>query len=54
MFALEKSVMKVSRDPPNVSIIDFVAECKQYMTVEKVNAVLIKAAEGELKGILAG
>ncbi|AIE61290.1 type I glyceraldehyde-3-phosphate dehydrogenase [Bacillus methanolicus] len=37
---------------PNVSLVDFVAELETDVTVEKVNAVLKEAAEGELKGIL--
>lgn len=37
---------------PNVSIIDFVVECKLKVTVEEVNAALQEATEGELKGIL--
>ncbi|NPV73416.1 MAG: type I glyceraldehyde-3-phosphate dehydrogenase [Pelotomaculum sp.] len=38
---------------PNVSVVDFVAELSKAATAEEVNAVLKKAAEGELKGILA-
>lgn len=37
---------------PNVSVVDFVAELKQDVTKESVNAALKKASEGELKGIL--
>ncbi|HOL13145.1 MAG TPA: type I glyceraldehyde-3-phosphate dehydrogenase, partial [Bacillota bacterium] len=38
---------------PTVSIVDLVAEVNADVTKEEVNAVLKKAAEGELKGILA-
>lgn len=38
---------------PNVSIVDLVAELKQDVTAEDVNAALKEAAEGDLKGILA-
>ncbi|MDR2869299.1 MAG: type I glyceraldehyde-3-phosphate dehydrogenase [Deferribacteraceae bacterium] len=38
---------------PNVSIVDFVCNLKKNVTAEEVNAVLKKAAEGPLKGILA-
>lgn len=38
---------------PNVSVVDFVAELKRSVTVEEVNEAFKKAAEGELKGILA-
>ena len=37
----------------NVSVVDLVAEVEKPTTVEEVNATLKKAAEGELKGILA-
>jgi glyceraldehyde 3-phosphate dehydrogenase len=37
---------------PNVSLVDLVAEVEKAATVEEVNNVLRKAAEGELKGIL--
>ncbi len=37
----------------NVSIIDFVAELERNTTVKEVNEVFKRAAEGELKGILA-
>jgi glyceraldehyde 3-phosphate dehydrogenase len=37
---------------PTVSIVDFVAELAQEVTVEQVNGALRSAAEGELKGIL--
>ncbi len=38
---------------PNVSVVDLVAEFNKDVTVEEVNAVLMEAAEGPLKGILA-
>ncbi|HUT53269.1 MAG TPA: type I glyceraldehyde-3-phosphate dehydrogenase [bacterium] len=38
---------------PNVSLVDLVTEVEKGTTVEEVNAALKKAAEGELKGILA-
>ena len=38
---------------PNVSVVDLVAELEKETTVEEVNAAMKKAAEGELKGILA-
>jgi len=38
---------------PNVSLIDLVANLKTDVTAEQVNAALIKASEGELKGVLA-
>ncbi|GAB6935160.1 type I glyceraldehyde-3-phosphate dehydrogenase [Calditerricola yamamurae] len=38
---------------PNVSVVDLVAELERPVTVEEVNAALKRAAEGELKGILA-
>jgi len=37
---------------PNVSIVDLVAELEKTVAVEEVNAVLKKASEGPLKGIL--
>ena len=37
---------------PNVSVVDFVAILKKDATAEEVNAALLKAANGELKGIL--
>ena len=37
---------------PNVSMIDLVFEAKKKTTVEAVNAALIKAANGPLKGVL--
>lgn len=38
---------------PDVSVVDLVCDVKKNTTKEEVNAVLRKAAEGELKGILA-
>ncbi|MFA5365179.1 MAG: type I glyceraldehyde-3-phosphate dehydrogenase [Candidatus Bathyarchaeia archaeon] len=38
---------------PDVSIVDLVAILKKEASVEEINAALKKAAEGELKGILA-
>jgi len=38
---------------PNVSVVDLVAETAKNTTAEEVNAALKRAAEGELKGILA-
>jgi glyceraldehyde 3-phosphate dehydrogenase len=38
---------------PNVSIVDLVVTTKKDVTTQAVNAALKKAAEGELKGILA-
>jgi glyceraldehyde 3-phosphate dehydrogenase len=38
---------------PNVSVVDLVVVLKKDATTEEVNAELKKAAEGELKGILA-
>jgi glyceraldehyde 3-phosphate dehydrogenase len=37
---------------PNVSIVDLVAEVEKPTTKEEVNAVMKKAAEGSLRGIL--
>ena len=37
---------------PNVSVVDLVCEVQKETTLESVNQVLKKAAEGELKGIL--
>ncbi len=37
----------------NVSVVDLVAELEKEVSVEEVNGALKKAAEGELKGILA-
>ncbi|NGN42327.1 type I glyceraldehyde-3-phosphate dehydrogenase [Mesorhizobium sp. CGMCC 1.15528] len=38
---------------PNVSVIDFKFLAKKTVTVEEVNAALVAAADGPLKGILA-
>ena len=38
---------------PNVSVVDLVAEVEQEVTVEEINAVLKKAAQSSLQGILA-
>jgi glyceraldehyde 3-phosphate dehydrogenase len=38
---------------PNVSLVDVVVDVEKKTTKEEVNAALKKAAEGELKGILA-
>ncbi|MEN6566749.1 MAG: type I glyceraldehyde-3-phosphate dehydrogenase [Veillonellales bacterium] len=38
---------------PNVSVVDLVAELDKTVTAEEINAALKKAAEGELKGVLA-
>lgn len=38
---------------PTVSVTDLVCEVRKETTVEEVNAALKKAAEGELKGIMA-
>ncbi len=38
---------------PNVSVVDLVCETEKNVTVEEVNQVLEKAANNELKGILA-
>jgi glyceraldehyde 3-phosphate dehydrogenase len=38
---------------PNVSLVDLNVMFNKATTVEEVNAALIKAAEGELKGVLA-
>jgi glyceraldehyde 3-phosphate dehydrogenase len=38
---------------PNVSVIDFKFVSKRNVTVDEVNAVLVAAADGPLKGILA-
>jgi glyceraldehyde 3-phosphate dehydrogenase len=37
---------------PNVSVVDFVAELGQAVTINEVNGALKEAAEGPLKGIL--
>ncbi|MDA1097636.1 MAG: type I glyceraldehyde-3-phosphate dehydrogenase [Proteobacteria bacterium] len=38
---------------PNVSVVDFKFRSKKKTTVEAVNAAIVKAANGKLKGILA-
>ncbi len=38
---------------PNVSLVDLTAQVSKDVTVESVNEALIKASEGELKGVLA-
>ena len=38
---------------PNVSMIDFKFRAKKNTTVEAVNAAIVKAARGKLKGVLA-
>lgn len=38
---------------PNVSVVDLVVELDKEATAEEINATMKKAAEGELKGILA-
>ncbi len=38
---------------PNVSLIDFKIEAKKDTTAEEINAAMVKAAKGKLKGILA-
>jgi glyceraldehyde 3-phosphate dehydrogenase len=38
---------------PNVSLVDFVANLKKDATVEAVNQLLVKASQGDYKGILA-
>ncbi len=38
---------------PNVSLVDFKYVSKKAVTVDEVNDVLVKAADGRLKGILA-
>ncbi len=37
---------------PNVSLVDFKFNAKRAVTVDEVNAVMVKYAQGELKGIL--
>jgi glyceraldehyde 3-phosphate dehydrogenase len=44
--------MAVRVPTPNVSLVDLVAETARETSVEEVNSVLRKAAEGPLKGIL--
>jgi glyceraldehyde 3-phosphate dehydrogenase len=38
---------------PNVSLIDFKIEAKRKTTTEEINAAMMKAADGKLKGVLA-
>ncbi len=38
---------------PNVSVVDFKFRSKKKTTAEAVNAAIVKAAEGNLKGVLA-
>ena len=38
---------------PNVSVVDFKFRSKKKTTVEAVNAAIVKAANGKLKGVLA-
>jgi len=45
--------MAIRVPTPDVSVVDFVAIVEKETTAEEVNAALKKAAEGELKGILA-
>lgn len=44
--------MAVRVPTPNVSLVDFVAELGENVTVEEVNAAFKEASEGELKDIL--
>jgi glyceraldehyde 3-phosphate dehydrogenase len=44
--------MAIRVPTPNVSLIDLVVETEKQTTVAEVNAILKKAAEGPLKGIL--
>lgn len=44
--------MAVRVPTPNVSLVDFVADLKQNVTVEEVNAALKEASENELAGVL--
>merc|ERR1719201_3292789 len=38
---------------PNVSVVDLVVQCSKPVTPESVNNAFRKAAEGEMKGVLA-
>ncbi len=38
---------------PNVSLVDFVCEVERDVTIKDINAALVSAAEGPLKGVLA-
>ena len=44
--------MAVRVPVPNVSMVDFVAQVEQTPTVDEVNQVFSKVAEGKLKGII--
>ncbi|HTP64062.1 MAG TPA: type I glyceraldehyde-3-phosphate dehydrogenase [Geobacteraceae bacterium] len=44
--------MAIRVPTPNVSVVDLVATLKKETDAEKVNAALIKAAKGALKGVL--
>lgn len=44
--------LAVRAPTPNVSLVDFVAQCKNPVTVESVNKSLEEASKGRLKGIL--
>jgi glyceraldehyde 3-phosphate dehydrogenase len=44
--------MAIRVPTPNVSVVDLVAEVEKETSVDRVNAALKKASEGELKGIL--
>lgn len=45
--------MAVRVPTPNVSLVDLVANLAKGVTVEQVNEAFVKAADGELKGVLA-
>ena len=45
--------MAVRVPTPNVSLTDIVFEVEQATTVEAVNAMLVEAAQGDLRGVLA-
>lgn len=45
--------MAIRVPTPNVSLVDLVANLKNDVTAQQVNAALIKASEGEMKGVLA-
>lgn len=44
--------LAVRAPTPNVSLVDFVADCKKPVSVESVNKSLEEASNGKLKGIL--
>ncbi|MDY0211652.1 MAG: type I glyceraldehyde-3-phosphate dehydrogenase [Desulfuromonadaceae bacterium] len=46
------SGMSIRVPTPNVSLVDFVFEAEKDTSVEEVNALMLEAANGELKGIL--